>query len=833
MDSKAITARTNAYELNWTGDGVVHHYNVVIRPNFEIKVRDDKEDRGLGKEKGLELIMRLQQVLEPGIFASAYGAFDGKKNLFSTQKYVFSRNNTSRMSFPNVPFFHDNKPNQLPNKTATIEIEHVNEINTRSLREFLLGKRQPTGTEMMAINMLNLFVQAYPKMNSGVLHNARSFFVSQYKKTMNNGLELWRGYFQSVRPTRNRLYVNVDVTVGVVIPVMPLSDLASRSIKARSMTRLSQEELGKLRDVLKGMKVDVRLPGHIGKKPKKIMKILVDVGRIQFEKDGQPVTVHDHFKKIHAFEIPPGSLGVDLGKAGVFPLAVCYTVEQLFKRRSSPEMVREAMQFVPQSPSNRFQIIQAGWQELRYSTSPFLLGAGIKINAAPIDVRGKLLSPPSMVFADSPITLQRPGTWDVMHKRFINPSVIQSWFVINLTSEDRTNVHKFVNDLQSTMEKRGMRVPPPKGVVDCNANSNIEAILRKGGSQFILAVLPEFAPTLYHDIKQFGDIKEGVITQCVKWSSKLGRDVRSGRADQYYNNLVLKINAKLGGVNCHPQGPAMGSFLEHNTMVVGADVSHPGAGMHGPSVAAMVTSWDKFVSKYCANIRLQDSRTEMMIHAGEMLHAGFENYRKQNNQNPKNIIYYRDGVSEGEYQAVFDQEFKAIRDVVSRNYKNEKMPGFIFIIVTKRHRTRFIADQSGTDPRGNGNIFSGFVVDEGIVHPSHQNFYLQSQPGLKGTSIPTHYTILFNNANLILEQIEHITYMLCHCYLRSTRSVKIPAPVYYADLVAGRAKIHFEDGFDISDTASTMSGETDRALHFYESRFKQVNERIKESMYFV
>lgn len=47
--------------------------DLVIRPNFEIKVRDDKEDRGLGKEKGLELIMRLQQVLEPGIFASAYG----------------------------------------------------------------------------------------------------------------------------------------------------------------------------------------------------------------------------------------------------------------------------------------------------------------------------------------------------------------------------------------------------------------------------------------------------------------------------------------------------------------------------------------------------------------------------------------------------------------------------------------------------------------------------------------------------------------------------------------------------------------------------------------
>lgn len=90
---------------------------------------------------------------------------------------------------------------------------------------------------------------------------------------------------------------------------MPLSDLASRSIKARSMTRLSQEELGKLRDVLKGMKVDVRLPGHIGKKPKKIMKILVDVGRIQFEKDGQPVTVHVSHRHLEGVVDPKSNIG--------------------------------------------------------------------------------------------------------------------------------------------------------------------------------------------------------------------------------------------------------------------------------------------------------------------------------------------------------------------------------------------------------------------------------------------------------------------------------------------------------------------------------------------
>ncbi len=42
------------------------------------------------------------------------------------------------------------------------------------------------------------------------------------------------------------------------------------------------------------------------------------------------------------------------------------------------------------------------------------------------------------------------------------------------------------------------------------------------------------------------------------------------------------------------------------------------------------------------------------------------------------------------------------------------------------------------------------------------------------------------------DDLQMITYQLCHMYGRCPRSVSIPAPVYYADLVATRARCHIK-----------------------------------------
>lgn len=62
----------------------------------------------------------------------------------------------------------------------------------------------------------------------------------------------------------------------------------------------------------------------------------------------------------------------------------------------------------------------------------------------------------------------------------------------------------------------------------------------------LVVVLPEGATDVYTAVKHFGDCKVGVATQCLK-SSKCSR-----AKPQYYANVLLKVNVKLGGINTIP-----------------------------------------------------------------------------------------------------------------------------------------------------------------------------------------------------------------------------------------------------------------------------------------
>lgn len=67
--------------------------------------------------------------------------------------------------------------------------------------------------------------------------------------------------------------------------------------------------------------------------------------------------------------------------------------------------------------------------------------------------------------------------------------------------------------------------------------------------------------------------------------------------------------------------------------------------------------------------------------------------------------------------------------------------------------------------------------------------FLSSQ----GTSRPSHYYVLWDDNRFTADELQILTYQLCHTYVRCTRSVSIPAPAYYARLVAFRARYHLVD----------------------------------------
>ena len=64
----------------------------------------------------------------------------------------------------------------------------------------------------------------------------------------------------------------------------------------------------------------------------------------------------------------------------------------------SPDLIREVLEFTPPNPTARLQAITAGWSQLQYQSSEFLLGAGITVEREPLKIEGRLLPPPNVGF---------------------------------------------------------------------------------------------------------------------------------------------------------------------------------------------------------------------------------------------------------------------------------------------------------------------------------------------------------------------------------------------------------------------------------------------------
>ena len=105
-----------------------------------------------------------------------------------------------------------------------------------------------------------------------------------------------------------------------------------------------------------------------------------------------------------------------------------------------------------------------------------------------------------------------------------------------------------------------------------------------------------------------------------------------------------------------------------------------------------------------------------------------------------------------------------------------------------------------------GNAPSGTLVNDDIVSPDKEQpeFYLLSQGGLLGTSVPARYTVLLDEQVKRDEQgkklvdtngfyvktplggqanLYSLSYLLCHTQQRATRVVSLPTPVYCEWLV--------------------------------------------------
>ena len=73
----------------------------------------------------------------------------------------------------------------------------------------------------------------------------------------------------------------------------------------------------------------------------------------------------------------------------------------------------------------------------------------------------------------------------------------------------------------------------------------------------------------------------------------------------------------------------------------------------------------------------------------------------------------------------------------------------------------------------------GTVVDSDIVHPTWYDFFLVSQSVKQGTVTPSHYHVIADNTGLTPDQMQVLTYKLCHLYFNCTLALSAPSPPYF------------------------------------------------------
>lgn len=210
------------------------------------------------------------------------------------------------------------------------------------------------------------------------------------------------------------------------------------------------------------------------------------------------------------------------------------------------------------------------------------------------------------------------------------------------------------------------------------------------------------------------------------------------------------------------------------------------------SVVGVTASHDPNAFQYNICWRIQDPRQEMISDFENIILEHLNFYKKKNNGSlPTKLLYYRDGVSEGQFAEVMNVELTAMFQACA-NAKPQYKPKITMVVVQKRHHTRFFPGKSNIGDRKNNNVPAGTIVDTEIVHPNEPQFFLVSHQSIQGVARPTKYCVLWDDSNLNMDDLQAVTYNLCHLFTRCNRSVSYPAPTYYAHLMAARGKTYIE-----------------------------------------
>ncbi|XP_062184759.1 protein argonaute 2-like isoform X2 [Phragmites australis] len=822
---------------------LVNHFTVSYREastifHYDINIKlDQASPKASGKELSkAEFLSAKDELFKDNSFRrfSSYVAYDGGRNLFTSAELPEG-------------LFHV----RVRSRTYIVSVEFRKQLPLSQLSELPVPREVLQG--------LDVIVREASRWRKIIL--GKGFYSPDSSQEIGWGVVALKGTQQTLKHTQQGLILCVDYSVMPFYQAGPVLDLVQKFEKSLDYrTTLKKWQLENLEYELKGRRVTVI---HRRTNQRYTVQCLTKLPASQITfvdaESGQTKRLVDYYaqqygKVIEYQMLPCLDLSKNKDRPNYVPIELCTLLEgQKYPKANLDKNSDRALKDKALIPAFKrkeeiLNLVKARDGPCRGEIAQQF---GISLDVKMTEVMGRILPAPNLrLGASNGKTCkfsidQEKCQWNLLKNRLVDGRDLQCWGIVDFSawpSDWRTlNRNMFIEKIVRKCCDLGIRMnskPCFEHVSEMAVFSNPHrlyeelnkakevAATKKQRLQLLFCPMSEQHPG-YKTLKLICETQLGILTQC--FLSPLVNKPQG--QDQYMTNLALKINGKLGGSNAQlfDELPRVGGVP---FMFIGADVNHPSPGnVESPSIAAVVASIDyPGASKYVPRIRAQPHRCEVIKHLGEMCQELIGVYEKQNGVKPQKIIYFRDGVSDGQFEMVLNEELSDMEKAIK---ENGYAPTITVIVAKKRHHTRlFPKDRSELQTR-NGNVPPGTVVDTGVVDPSAYDFYLCSHNGLIGTSRPTHYYSLVDEHGFGSDDLQKLVYNLCFVFARCTKPVSLATPVYYADLAAYRGRLYYEGMMASQPQRSGSSSGSSSGGAFEVGTFPRLHKDLENNMFFI
>lgn len=840
-----IPLLANHFLVKFDPSNKIFQYNVDIKPN---------------PSKEVARIIKQKLVTDNKIeLSNALPAYDGRGNFYSSIEFqsdkieLFVTLPTSNNSF---------SQNDIASKLFKVNIKLVSKFDGRDLNKYLGNNSVPLPQEYLhALDVV---------LRENSIEKCVPVGRSLYSSSMGGAREIGggaigiKGFFQSLRPTKQGLALNVDFSVTAfhesigVIPYLQKRFDFLHDINQKKNRSLSREEKREVEKALKNIRVFV---SHRETVQKYLVHCLTknDTENLWFpDRDGTSLQLVDYFKDHYNYDIQFRNLPclqTSRSKPCYLPMELCMICEgQRFHGKLSDDQTARLLKMGCQKPRERKATIDA------VMAGPFGPTSGnherefkLQISREMTRLNGRILQPPKLKlgnggFVKNVFPSRHDRQWNFLDSHVYQGTKIDRWGLISFGNgvDQKSTVSKFVNQLSQRCNQLGISLnkntvfaPQFEPIQVLNNVPLLESKLKKiygissNNLQLLICVM-EKKHKGYADFKRITETSIGVISQCCLYSNLVKP------SSQFLANLALKMNAKIGGCtvalynSLQSQVPRIFSPNEP-IIFMGADVSHPHPlDDFSPSIAAVVGSlnWPA-ANKYVSKMKSQTHRQEIIQDLTSMAGEIFDDFYLENAKLPERIIFFRDGVSETQFYKVLEKELQAIKAAFL------KYPGYnppiTFAVVQKRHHTKLFPNEDDPNFRknfSNENVPPGTVVDTVITHPREFDFYLCSHFGVKGTSRPTHYHVLCDENGFNSDEFQKLVYNLCFTFVRCTKPVSLVPPAYYAHLAAYRGRLYIDRSGSDSSCFMRNSSNISRVGPPKVIPLPKVRENVKKFMFY-